>query len=111
MSNQELNDWLDDDDKIEDGKTTLLGPDLSSPQDLNPKKFVKSIFAVYNHMGGDQWLLEFAREYEVEFFKMLKSLIPKNYQVEDTTARIQEPDLSETSLEDLEEIYKNAVGE
>jgi len=110
MSNLELNDWLDQ-EETEENKPVLLGPDLSSPQDLNPKKFVKSIFAVYNHMGGDQWLLDFAREYEVEFFKMLKTLIPKNVQVEDTTARVQEADLSETSIEELEEIYKNAVGE
>ena len=84
---------------------------LSSSDFVSIKEFVKSIFAVYNHMGGDQWLLDFAREYEVEFFKMLKNLIPKNFQIEDMTPRIKEADLSETSLEDLEEIYKSAVGE
>ena len=61
--------WISTEDEI----TTPTGPNLATARDINPKKFVKSIFAVYHRMGGDQWLLEFAKENEIEFFKCYKS--------------------------------------
>jgi len=105
-----LEEWIEQDEIVDN--VVPMGPDLSSPEDLNPKKFVKSIFSVYNHLGGDQWLLDYARENETEFFRMLKAIIPKNLQIEDITANlIPEVDLSEKNEEELEEIYKNAIGE
>ena len=66
----------------EDMSFTPPGGNLASIHDLKPKNMPKSIMSVYHQLGGDSWLLKQAELYPKEFMAMLKSILPKNINVD-----------------------------
>lgn len=65
-----------------DMSVTPEGGNLVSLNDLKPKDMPRSIMAVYQRLGGDSWLLKQAQLNPKEFLGMLKSIVPKNINVD-----------------------------
>jgi len=66
----------------DDMSITPTGGNLASLEDLKPKDMPKSIMSVYHQLGGDSWLLKQAELYPKEFMTMLKSILPKNVNID-----------------------------
>ena len=52
------------------------------PHVMKPRQIGKSIMRVYKMLGGDRWLLEQAQENPKEFLGMLKTIVPKNLDID-----------------------------
>ena len=79
----DIDDFLSDDSQIpSDMSVTPPGGNLSSLSDIKPKDMPRSIMSVYHQLGGDSWLLTQAELYPKEFMSLLKSILPKNINID-----------------------------
>jgi len=79
----ELEEFLKSDiDENIDMSVTPEGDNLVSILDLKPRDMPQSIMAVYGKLGGDVWLLKQAEKNPKEFLSMLKSILPKNTNID-----------------------------
>jgi len=78
-----IDDFLNDDPNLpDDMSVTPPGGNLSDLRDMKPKDMPRSIMSVYHNLGGDAWLLKQAELYPKEFMSLLKSILPKNINID-----------------------------
>ena len=78
-----VDDFINEDISLPDDMSiTPTGGNLASLQDIKPRDMPKSIMSVYHQLGGDTWLLKQAELYPKEFMSLLKSILPKNINVD-----------------------------
>ena len=89
------------------------GGNLASLQDLKPKDMPRSIMSVYQRLGGDSWLLKQAQLNPKEFLGMLKSIVPKNINVDldhEINVSISAPVHNQGDLKLIKDDSKKVIG-